>query len=127
MENMDKGFTVTKWGLIDRPKIPQNLSAQFVCPSPKVLDFKEKRLHWVSEVRGCALVHSATTALPIIRVICMRSFASIRTKKLDGTLAPLALPIPPVLQYFCWDVSMSFAKRSKWTWIIQIKELWVIL
>ena len=26
-------------------------SAQFVCPSPKVLDFIEKRLHWVSAVR----------------------------------------------------------------------------
>ena len=29
----------------------QNLSAQFVYPSPKVLDFIEKRLHWVSAVR----------------------------------------------------------------------------
>ena len=28
----------------------QNLSAQFVCPSPKVLDFSEKRLHWTSVV-----------------------------------------------------------------------------
>ena len=26
--------------------MPQNLSAQFVCPSPKVLDFNERRLHW---------------------------------------------------------------------------------
>ena len=35
MENMD---TVPKWVLIVRPKIPQmtqNLSAQFVCPTPK--------------------------------------------------------------------------------------------
>ena len=30
---------------------PQNLSAQFVCPSPKVQDFNEKRLHWASVVR----------------------------------------------------------------------------
>ena len=28
MENMDKGLTVSKWVLINRPKIPQNLSAQ---------------------------------------------------------------------------------------------------
>ena len=28
----------------------QNLSAQFVCPSPKVLDFNEKRFHWASIV-----------------------------------------------------------------------------
>ena len=49
MENMDKGFTEPKRVLIVQPKIPQmlqNLSAQFVCPSPKVLDFNEKRLHW---------------------------------------------------------------------------------
>ena len=30
------------------PQMPQNLSAQFVCPSPKALDFNEKRLHWAS-------------------------------------------------------------------------------
>jgi hypothetical protein len=45
MENMDKELTVSKWVLMVRPKIPQmpqNLSAQFVCPSPKVWDFKKK-------------------------------------------------------------------------------------
>ena len=55
MENMEKGLTVLKRVLIVGPKIPQmpqNLSAQFVCPSPKVLDFNEKRLHWVSVVFG---------------------------------------------------------------------------
>ena len=44
MENMDKGLTKQKWVLIVWPKIPQmpqNLSAQIVCPSPKVLDFKD--------------------------------------------------------------------------------------
>ena len=54
MENMDKGLTVPKWVLIVQPKIPQmpqNLSAQFVCSSPKVLDFNEKRLYWASVVR----------------------------------------------------------------------------
>ena len=53
--NIDKGLTVPKWVLIVRPKIPQmplNLSAQFVCPSPKAQDFNEKRLHWVSVVRA---------------------------------------------------------------------------
>jgi hypothetical protein len=55
MENMDKGLTAPKWVLIVWPKIPQmpqNLSAQFVCPSPKVLDFNEKRLHWAYVVRA---------------------------------------------------------------------------
>ena len=54
MENMNKGLTVPKWVLTVRPKIsqmPQNLSSQFVCPSPKVLDFNEKRLHCASVVR----------------------------------------------------------------------------
>ena len=52
MEKLDKGLTVPKWVLINQPKIPQmpqNLSAQFVCP--KVWDFDEKRLHWASVVR----------------------------------------------------------------------------
>ena len=55
MENIDKGLTVPKWVLIVRPKIPQmhqNLSAQFVCPSPKGWDFNEKRVHWASVVRA---------------------------------------------------------------------------
>ena len=50
MENRD---IVSKWVLINRPKIPQmpqNLSAQIVCPSPKVWDFDEKSLHWASVV-----------------------------------------------------------------------------
>ena len=51
MENMDKGLTVSKWVLIVRPKIPQNVSALFVCPSPKVCDFNEKRHHWSSVIR----------------------------------------------------------------------------
>ena len=30
----------------------QNLSVQFICPSPKVWDFNEKRLFWAFVVRG---------------------------------------------------------------------------
>jgi hypothetical protein len=55
MENMDKGLTVSIRVLIFRPKIPQmpqNSLTQFVVPSPKVLDFNEKRLHWASVVHG---------------------------------------------------------------------------
>ena len=51
MEKMDKGLTVPKSVLIVWPKIPQNLSAQLVCSSPKFLDLNEKRLHWASVVR----------------------------------------------------------------------------
>ena len=51
---MDKGPTVPKWVLIVWPKIlqmPQNLYAQFVCPSTTVQDFNEKRPHWASVAR----------------------------------------------------------------------------
>ena len=49
MENMDmnKGLTVPKWVLIvwpKKPQMPNNSSAQFVFPSPKVWDFNEKGL-----------------------------------------------------------------------------------
>ena len=54
MENMDKGVTVPKQVLIVWPKIPQNLSAQLVCPSLKVLDFNESPLEIVST--HCTLV-----------------------------------------------------------------------
>ena len=50
MGNMDNGLTVSKWVLINQPRIPQN-SAQIVCPGPSVWDFNEKRLPWASVVR----------------------------------------------------------------------------
>ena len=45
IQNMDKELRVPEWVLIVWPKIPlmpQTLSAQFVCSSPKILDFNEK-------------------------------------------------------------------------------------
>ena len=65
MENTDKELTVPKWVLIVWPiipKMPQNLSAQFVCQSPKILDFREKRLHWASVVREAR--HSYLAIIP---------------------------------------------------------------
>ena len=61
MKNMDKGLKVPKWVLINRPKIPQMpqyLSAQSVCPSPKAWDFK-KGLPWASIVRGQHIITEA--------------------------------------------------------------------
>ena len=60
-KNLEKGLTVSKWLLINRPKIPQmpqKCSAQFVCPSPKVWDFQKKRnslgvrssCHWTLKI-----------------------------------------------------------------------------
>ena len=56
MENMDKGLTVPKMGANssaeNTPNAP-NLFAEFVCPSPKVWDFYDKRLNWASVVVVC--------------------------------------------------------------------------
>ena len=54
---MDKGLTVPKWVLINLlkvPQMPQNLSAQIVCPRLKVWYFDKKGLHWASVVRDLA-------------------------------------------------------------------------
>ena len=40
---MNKELTVPKWVQTKISQMPQNLSAQFVCPSPKVWDFDEKK------------------------------------------------------------------------------------
>ena len=56
MENMDKELThSTQMGAVlinwpKKPQMPQNLSAQIVCPNPKVCDFDENRLHRASVV-----------------------------------------------------------------------------
>ena len=80
MENIDKVLTVPKSGLIVSlvlivwskiPQMPQNLSAQFVCPSSKVLNLNGKRLHWASVVRvrwysnNCKKVNEAIPELPL--------------------------------------------------------------
>ena len=48
MENMDKGLTGTKIGAYNWAENAPG----FICLSPKVLDFDEKKLHWASVVRG---------------------------------------------------------------------------
>ena len=62
MEIMYKGLAVPKWVLIVWPKIPQNLSAQFVGPSPKVLNCNKKRLHWAF------VVHNFTIAKFMLKI-----------------------------------------------------------
>ena len=52
MEITDKGFNVqTKMGADSSAENTPN-APEFVCPSPKVLNFNEKRFHWTSVVRG---------------------------------------------------------------------------
>ena len=72
MENMDKGLTVPKWVRINSPKVPQmlqNLSAQIVCPNPKVWDFDEKRLYWASVVCAYKLCKMASKALSLANIV----------------------------------------------------------
>ena len=92
---MDKGLTVPKWMLIVSPKIPQNLSAQFVRPSPEVWDFNEKRLHWASVVRGmytksfrfyCKFDKSQNVNLHFLLL-------SLSNKELNGKLQDIATSI----------------------------------
>ena len=60
LENMDKGLTVPKWVLINWPKIlqmPQNLSVQIICPSPKVWDFDKKK-DFIGHPKSVVSVHA---------------------------------------------------------------------
>ena len=50
-EKHGQGPHCTKMGADSLAENIPNLSAQFVCPSPKVLNLNEKRLHWASIVR----------------------------------------------------------------------------
>ena len=54
--------------------MPQNLSAQFVCPSPKVLDFNEKRLHWASVVRDLVLASHLSKITGLFYYVTIFSF-----------------------------------------------------
>ena len=60
---MDKGLTVPK----REPKIPQmpqNLSAQIVCPSQNFWEFDEKWLHWASIVHALMQLATFDTLTP---------------------------------------------------------------
>ena len=62
---MNKGLIVPNWVLINCPKIPQNLSAQIICPISIVWDFDGKMLHRVSVVRESTfLLHDCTSVHP---------------------------------------------------------------
>ena len=64
---MDKGLSVPKW-VLKLPQMPQNSSAQTVCPRAKVLDFNKKRLHWGSVVRGSHDVKNVNDRLYVLQV-----------------------------------------------------------
>ena len=98
-----QGTHCTKRVLINWPKVPQmpqNLSAHIVCPSPKVWDFDEKRLHWASVVRGSNLQkkkesrHSAEHLLFRWRVITYLDLNEIENS------FKINLPLQEVLQIY---------------------------
>ena len=61
-EKHGQGTHSTKMNWPKITQMPQNVSAQIICPSPKVWDFDEKRLHWAFVVRG--LLEHTTTQFP---------------------------------------------------------------
>ena len=103
MENLDKGITVPKWVLIiwaKLPQMPQNLSAQFVCPSPSVLDFNEKRLHWVSVVR--ALIYGQKVSIPDIVISVLNSCLVLKNETVNQIMHREAIKI--LLNSKKWNV-----------------------
>ena len=61
----------------------QNLSARIVCPSPKVWDFDEKRLHWASVVRGRKHVVLSSSRLQYQNYRCDGFVQYLLTLRLD--------------------------------------------
>ena len=81
---MDKGkLTVSKWVLINQPKVPQmlqNLSAQIVCSSPKAWDFDEKSLYWASVIRGfgCRITRKLQPAITLLYIRAPQSRRNLK-------------------------------------------------
>jgi hypothetical protein len=112
MENINKGLTVPKCVLTVRPKIPQmprNLSAQFVCLSPKVLDFKKERLFLASVVCGTIQAESVPTmSCPILTWV---NFGSIQ--KWATYTTGQSITAPENLIHTCPNlVKFSFSKKA---------------
>ena len=76
--------TVSKWVVIVRPKKARmllNLSDQFVCPSLKVLDFNEKKLHWASIVYGITPPIAEILFVRNVRALVVCGFLIKKLKK----------------------------------------------
>ena len=114
MKNMHKGLTVPKWMLINHSKIPQmtqNLSVKIVCPSPKVWDFDEKRLHWAVHC-PCPPWSKKKSSKFTWCALQMRS-RSCRFKNLETTSAPKVKETPRSFSPQPWtSLSGSDHRRS---------------
>ena len=51
--------------------MPQNLSAKFVCPSPKAWDFDEKRFHWASVIRALQQLKDVPETARVTQEYCV--------------------------------------------------------
>ena len=95
LDIMHMGLTVPKWVLINRtkiPQMPQNLSDQIVCQSPKVWYFDEKRLHWASVFCGLISCHSVRNAIaPITSNILTFPLLALVSHLFQRTLINLTL------------------------------------
>ena len=68
MENMEQGTICTKMGADSLAKNSPN-APEFVCPSSKVLNFNEKRLHWASVVRG-SFYGQTFNRFALLKIVC---------------------------------------------------------
>ena len=59
--------------------MPPNLSAQIVCPTPKVWDFDEKSLHWLPVVRNPMEGLAKSTYHDIRSFFIKKSFLTVIT------------------------------------------------
>ena len=74
---MGKGLTAVLIIQLKIPLMTQNLFAQFVCPSLKVLDFNEKRLHWKSVVRGAHDARNEVCATSGVEVLTLNQLSKV--------------------------------------------------
>ena len=120
MKNMDKGLTVPKWVLINRPKVPkmsQNLSAQIVCPSPKVWYFDEKKVSLASVVLALKLCSPNTPNLLPCRLLCDRKvLGSLRTKYILAFYASFTFVLRTVYVKGVFEWLMRFILSSIANW-----------
>ena len=78
------------------PKMPLHFSAQFVCPSPKFRDFREKALS------GCLSVVQLKQALIVyVYALCTPCLQATHRKHLAKTVSNY---IPILLYYSSWTI-----------------------
>ena len=95
--------------------MPQKLSAQIVCPSPKVWDFDKKRLYWASLVRNGNLDKGLTVTVPKWVLINWPKIPQMT----QNVPAQIVCPSPKVWDFDKKKASLGF--RIPWVTTFQKK------